>query len=210
MGNYHQTQTLLYVYRDNAQSKINEASNTITNTLKELEKSLNNISIAKPQPFIASFNPNSKHASLRVSDAKNIVTRQEGSGGYPMCLTASPFNPLDHHVRFRIDKVPPNNKLAVCVGVCLGEVVKGIGFGNCNGGTGKGIYAIDQNYPYNKDGSVLASWNHHDSNFNQTNVGNNDLVGWTFGEGDTIRVELDYYNSVVVFMKNDLQPDSDE
>lgn len=64
---------------------------------------------------------------------------------------------------------------SICLGVCLGSIVKTNGYGNCYG-SGKGIYAIDQNYPYNTGGTTLACWNHHDTNFNQTNVGNSDLV----------------------------------
>ena len=92
-----------------------------------------------------------------------------------MCLLTSPLNPIKNRVKSRVDKAGGDNKTSICLGVCLGDVVKGIGYGNCNG-AGKGIYAIDQNYPYNKDGSILASWNHHDTLFNQTNVGNNDLI----------------------------------
>lgn len=91
-----------------------------------------------------------------------------------MCLLTSPLNPIKNSVSFRVDRVGGDGR-SVCVGVCLGDVVKGFGYGNCNG-SGKGIYAIDQCSPYNNDGSMVASWNHHDTNFNQTNVGNSDLV----------------------------------
>ena len=91
-----------------------------------------------------------------------------------MALSATPFNPINNSMSFRVDRVG-DNKYSVCLGACLGDVVENIGYKGCNG-LGKGVYAIDQNYPYSKDGSTLACWNHHDVNFNQNQVGNNDLV----------------------------------
>ena len=45
-------------------------------------------------------------------------------------------------------------------------------------GIGKGVYAIDQNWPYygSNPNKMMSSWNHHDTTFNQSNVGSNDLV----------------------------------
>jgi hypothetical protein len=57
----------------------------------------------------------------------------------------------------------------------LESVVKGNGYWNCNG-FGKGVYGIDQSCPYSSGGTMLASWNHHDVEFNQANVGASDLV----------------------------------
>ena len=42
---------------------------------------------------------------------------------------------------------------------------------NCND-LNKGVYAIDQNNPYNySNTNTMASWNHHDKNYNQSNQG---------------------------------------
>ena len=92
-----------------------------------------------------------------------------------MCLVASPFNPINNRIEFRLDRISGANKRSICLGVCLLDVVKNNGFANCNG-SGKGVYAIDQNYPYNNTDTILASWNHHDNTYNQTNVGNNDII----------------------------------
>jgi len=73
-------------------------------------------------------------------------------------------------------------------------------------GFGKGIYAIDQNncYNYSNETTTLASWNHHDTGYNQAHHSTTDLVGWVFKEGDTVRVDVDYYNSLVSFtLSND-------
>lgn len=79
-----------------------------------------------------------------------------------MCLSATPFDPINRSVVFSIDKTEGNKK-SICLGVCLQNVVRNINFANCGGGLGKGIYAIDQNSPYSGDNEMLASWNHHDS-----------------------------------------------
>lgn len=65
-----------------------------------------------------------------------------------MCLAATPFNPINNSVVFRIDKTDGNKK-SICLGACLENVVRSINFANCGGGSNKGIYAIDQNCPYN-------------------------------------------------------------
>lgn len=48
---------------------------------------------------------------------------------------------------------------------------------NCSG-HGKGIYAIDQNCPYNysTELTMLASWNHHDTGYNQAHHSSENLV----------------------------------
>jgi hypothetical protein len=91
-----------------------------------------------------------------------------------MCLIETPFNPINKSIVFSIDKTEGSKK-SICLGVCLENIVKAGNFANC-GGFNKGIYAIDQNNPYNSDPNSLASWNHHDSAFNQSNVGGNNLV----------------------------------
>lgn len=116
-----------------------------------------------------------------------------------MCLAESPFNPINRSVIFSIERVEGTKK-SICLGVCVENIVKAINYSNCNG-FNKGVYAIDQISPYGYENSSMSSWNHHDTAFNQTNVGSIDLIGWTFKEGDKIRVEVDYYNSVVIFVK---------
>ena len=34
------------------------------------------------------------------------------------------------------------------------------------------------------------------------------MQGWTFGVGDVVALEVDYYNSVVAFVKNSQDDDS--
>lgn len=55
--------------------------------------------------------------------------------------------------------------------------MKGYNYSNCMG-IGKGVYAIDQNCPYysTNNSKMMSSWNHHDTTFNQSNVGSTDLV----------------------------------
>lgn len=142
---------------------------------------------------------------LQLSDTMRSVERLNGQGGYPICLLASPFDPIHNKVSFIIDKQGDSNRKAVWIGVCLHDVVKPLAYQNC-AGMGKGTYAIDQASPYYMGGDsqgLLTSWNHHDSQYNQTSQGGGagSLVGWKLDQGEKITVEVDFINQVLLFIK---------
>jgi hypothetical protein len=121
------------------------------------------VSFAKPKDFLFQFSKDRRQNTfLSLSDSKTSVMRTNGNGGYPMCLVETPFDPINKSVAFTIDKTDGNKK-SICLGVCLENVVKGSNFANCGGGFNKGIYAIDQNCPFNSEEAMMASWNHHDA-----------------------------------------------
>lgn len=94
-----------------------------------------------------------------------------------MCLTERPFDPINNKITFHVKRIEHLKKKSICLGVCLYNVVKSSNFSNCVG-FNKGIYAIDQSYSYSlgDEQTSIASWNHHDQTFNQSSVGNSNLV----------------------------------
>ena len=104
------------------------------------------------------------------------MNRYNGQGSFPLCLAAHPLSPVNSKTCFRIDKAP--GEKTVALGVCIENVVKSHNYLNC-GAFGKGIYAIDQNNPlfYGMGDCPMASWNHHDTSYNQSHQGSGtDLV----------------------------------
>ena len=73
MGSIHDTQTLLFTYRDAFHKKVADATNTLTNTLHGLLKSIGTFSLAKPKPFLQQFSLQRRKSCLTVSDALNSV-----------------------------------------------------------------------------------------------------------------------------------------
>lgn len=158
--------------------KINSAGQDAFSQFKTLLSALQQINYScSSELFSKRFSAHRKSAMLSISDSKCTLTRTQGAGGYPICLLESPFDPVNNSVSFRIEKQSDEGKKSAWFGVCLLNVVKNLAFQNC-AGVGKGTYAIDQSNPYYMgDGELLStSWNHHDSTFNQTSVGNSNLV----------------------------------
>jgi len=55
--------------------------------------------------------------SFTVSDEGLSLERVTGNGGFPLCLSASPFSPL--HTRFSIKIEKTSNNKSICFGACL-------------------------------------------------------------------------------------------
>jgi hypothetical protein len=99
--------------------KIKEVQKNCQAQLESLRDSWNQVSFAKPKDFLYQFSKDRRQGSfLSLSDSQTSVIRTNGNGGYPMCLAATPFNPINNSVVFRIDKTD-GNKRSICLGACL-------------------------------------------------------------------------------------------
>jgi hypothetical protein len=119
LGSINDMQPIMYACIAIFKEKVAEVQKNCQAQLEQLRDAWNQVSFAKPKDFLYQFSKERRQVSfLALSDSQISVMRTNGNGGYPMCLSASPFDPINRSVAFSIDKTEGNKK-SICLGVCL-------------------------------------------------------------------------------------------
>jgi hypothetical protein len=68
-----------------------------------MNNAFSQFNISKPKEFIPAFSKEKRQATyLTLSDSATTVIRTAGSGGYPLNLVATPFDPINTTVTFHV------------------------------------------------------------------------------------------------------------
>ena len=119
LGSIKDMQPVMYACLAIFKEKLSEVQKNCQVQLEQLRDAWNQVSFAKPKDFLYQFSKDRRQISfLTLSDSQMSVMRTNGTGGYPMCLSATPFDPINRSVVFSIDKTDGNKK-SICLGVCL-------------------------------------------------------------------------------------------
>jgi hypothetical protein len=110
---------MIYANMEQFRQKITDINNTSAQNINSTKQFLCQMTLAKPSEFQCAFSSEKiQKAYYELCDGSLAVCRKSAGGGNILCLTATPFSPINCRISFKIERVDPANR-SIAIGACL-------------------------------------------------------------------------------------------